>query len=157
LKGIWIFQDELQKSHRREYFDKSRGYITRQERDAEIAENRASRRHHPYGRQQQQQLPHMQQHQLHIQDSFPLQAGLRIRIHFIRIRIQHFRLNIDPDQDSIRIWIQFGSMALKIEGKKLQLKKLKNTFYLSLGLRKERPSYRRCVQISKEAIQHFKT
>jgi hypothetical protein len=29
----------------------------------------------------------------------PLQAGLRIRIHFIRIRIQlrHFRLNTDPD------------------------------------------------------------
>jgi hypothetical protein len=28
----------------------------------------------------------------------PLEAGLRIRIHFfIRIRIQHFRLNNDPD------------------------------------------------------------
>jgi hypothetical protein len=28
----------------------------------------------------------------------PLEAGLRIRIHFfIRIRIQHFRLNTDPD------------------------------------------------------------
>ncbi len=25
------------------------------------------------------------------------QAGLRIRIHFNRIRIQHFRLNTDPD------------------------------------------------------------
>jgi hypothetical protein len=25
------------------------------------------------------------------------QAGLRIRIHFIRIRIKHFRLNTDPD------------------------------------------------------------
>jgi hypothetical protein len=24
-------------------------------------------------------------------------AGLRIRIHFIKIRIQHFRLNTDPD------------------------------------------------------------
>ncbi len=24
-------------------------------------------------------------------------AGLRIRIHLIRIRIQHFRLNTDPD------------------------------------------------------------
>ncbi len=73
-----IFQDELQKSHRREYFDKSRSYITRQERDAEIAENRASRRHHPYGggrqQQQQQMHMHMQQHQLlHNQDSFPLQ------------------------------------------------------------------------------------
>ncbi len=29
--------------------------------------------------------------------------GLRIRIHFIRIRIQHFRLNSDPDPDPIRI------------------------------------------------------
>jgi hypothetical protein len=26
-----------------------------------------------------------------------LHAGLRIRIHFIRIRIQHFRMNTDPD------------------------------------------------------------
>jgi hypothetical protein len=28
-----------------------------------------------------------------------LKAGLRIRIHFIRIRIQHFRLITDPDPD----------------------------------------------------------
>jgi len=89
LKGIWIFQDELQKSHRREYFDKSRSYITRQERDAEIAENRASRRHHPYGRQQQQQLPHMQQHQqLHVQDSFPLQE-MQMRQQLIDQQIHH--------------------------------------------------------------------
>jgi hypothetical protein len=33
----------------------------------------------------------------------------------------------------------------------------KNTIYLSLGLHKERPSYRRSLQLSKEAIQHFKT
>jgi hypothetical protein len=33
----------------------------------------------------------------------------------------------------------------------------KTTIYLSLGLRKERPSYRRSLQLSKEAIQHFKT
>ncbi len=32
-----------------------------------------------------------------------LKAGLRIRIHFIRIRIQHFRLNTDPDRIRIRI------------------------------------------------------
>jgi hypothetical protein len=31
------------------------------------------------------------------------QAGLRIRIHFIRIRIQHFRLNTNPDPDPILI------------------------------------------------------
>ncbi len=33
----------------------------------------------------------------------------------------------------------------------------KITIYLFLGLYKERPSYRRSLQISKEAIQHFKT
>jgi hypothetical protein len=32
-----------------------------------------------------------------------LKSWLRIRIHFIRIRIQHFRLNTDPDPDPIRI------------------------------------------------------
>ncbi len=31
-----------------------------------------------------------------VQNGF-FEAGLRIRIHFIRIRIQHFRLNTDPD------------------------------------------------------------
>jgi hypothetical protein len=45
----------------------------------------------------------------------------RIRIHLIRIRIQHF-----------------GSIA---------------TIYLSLGLYKGRPSYRRSLQLSKENIQ----
>ncbi len=48
--------------------------------------------------------------------------------------------------------------------KKFQLKKnliffgSKTTSYLSLGLlHKERPSYRRILQLSKETIQHFKT
>ncbi len=31
------------------------------------------------------------------------QAGFRIRSHLIRIRIQNFRLNTDPDPDPIRI------------------------------------------------------
>jgi hypothetical protein len=31
------------------------------------------------------------------------EIGLRIRIHFIQIRIQHFRLNTDPDPIRIRI------------------------------------------------------
>jgi hypothetical protein len=35
-------------------------------------------------------------------DMFVLKAGLRIRIHFIRNRIQHFRLNTDPDPDPIQ-------------------------------------------------------
>jgi hypothetical protein len=42
-----------------------------------------------------------------------LKAGLRIRIHFIRIRIQHFRLYTDPDPDQIRIRIQ-GFNDLKL-------------------------------------------
>ncbi len=85
--------------------------------------------------------------------SLVLEAGLRIRIHFIRIRVQHFRLNTDPDP---------GLEWQKIE-KKLQLKKKlnflwsKTTIYLSVGLHKEHPSYRRSLQLSKEAIQHFKT
>jgi hypothetical protein len=37
-------------------------------------------------------------------------AGLRTRIHFIRIRILHLRLNTDPEP--IRIRIQSGSRAL---------------------------------------------
>ncbi len=47
--------------------------------------------------------------------------------------------------------------------KKLQLKIFfyffwsKTAIYLSLGLHKVCPSYRRCLQLSKEAIQHFKT
>ncbi len=31
----------------------------------------------------------------------------------------------------------------------------KTTIYLSLGLHKERPSYKRSLQLSKEAIRHF--
>jgi len=33
----------------------------------------------------------------------------------------------------------------------------KTAIYLSLGLHKVCPSYRRSLQLSKEAIQHFKT
>ncbi len=81
------------------------------------------------------------------------ETGLRIRIHFIRIWIQHFRRNTNPD---------LGLYWPKI-GKKLLLKKKFNFFLsktainLSLGLHKVRPSYRRSLQLSKEAIQHFKT
>ncbi len=99
-----------------------------------------------------------------------LHPGLRIRIHFIwmririhfiwiRIRIQHFRMNNNPDPDPIRIQ-GFNDQNWR---KKLQLKKKLNFFisktaiYLSLGLHKVCPSYRRSLQLSKEAIQHFKT
>ncbi len=62
----------------------------------------------------------------------------------------------------IRIRIQYRALMTK-NWKKIQLlKKLnfsgsKTTIYLSLGLHKERPSYRRNLQLSKEAIQDFKT
>ncbi len=66
-------------------------------------------------------------------------------------------LETNPDLDPIRIQ---GFNDQKI--KKWQLKK--NTFflsktaiYLSLGLHKVCPSYRRSLQLSKEAIQRFKT
>ncbi len=92
------------------------------------------------------------------QKSFSV-AGLQIRIHFIRIRIQHFRLNTNPDPHPI--WIQgFNDQKLK---KNYSWKKnliffwSKNAIYLSLGLHKVRPSYKRSLQLSKEAIQHFKT
>ncbi len=88
-----------------------------------------------------------------------LEAGLRIRIHFIRIRIQHFRLNTDPDPDPIRIQ---GFNNQKLE-KNFSLKEnyiffgSKTTIYLSLGLHKERPSYRRSLQIKTWTFNNFST
>ncbi len=87
----------------------------------------------------------------------------RIRINFfrIRIRIQRLRLetNTDPDPDPIRIQ-GFNDQKLK---KNNSWKKItfffwsKTAIYLSLGLHKVCPSYRRSLQLTKEAIQHFKT
>ncbi len=88
-------------------------------------------------------------------------TGLRIRFHFIRIRIRHFRLNTDPepdtDPDPIRIQ-GFNDKKLykKITAEKNNFFGSKTSIYLSLGLHKERPIYRRSLQISKEAIQHLK-
>ncbi len=82
-------------------------------------------------------------------------SGLRIRIHFIRIRIQHFKLNTDPDPIRIQ---GFNDQKLKKNycWKKITFFCVKTTIYLSLGLHRERPSYRRSLQLLKEAIQHFK-
>ncbi len=74
-------------------------------------------------------------------------------------------LNTDPDPDPIQIRSQSGSRALMTKNwrKKYSWKKKliffwsKTTIYLSLCLHKERPSYRRSLQLSKEAIQQFKT
>ncbi len=65
----------------------------------------------------------------------------------IRIRIQHFRLNTDPDAG---FWWPKFTAEKKFWGSK-------TTICLSLGLHKRRPSYRRSLQPSKENIKHFKT
>jgi hypothetical protein len=45
----------------------------------------------------------------------------------------------------------------KITAEKKKIFGSKTTIYLSQGLLKECPSYRRSRQLTKEAIQHFKT
>ncbi len=73
-------------------------------------------------------------------------------IHLIRIRIQNFRLNTDPDPG---FWWPKNCTKFTAEiffyffGSK-------TTIYLSLGLHKGRPSYRRSLQLSKENIHHCK-
>jgi len=63
----------------------------------------------------------------------------RIRIHWLRVRIHGF--------DDHKKWKKFTA-----EKNWSQI-----AIYLSLGLHKGRPSYRRSLQPSKENIQHFKT
>jgi hypothetical protein len=60
-----------------------------------------------------------------------LEAGLRIRIHMIRI--QHFRLNTDPDQDQIRIQGFDDQILQKIYTKKY------NFFFKNYNLPIPRP------------------
>ncbi len=90
---------------------------------------------------------------------FNLQAGLWIRIHFFRIRIQSLMLETNTDPDPIR---RHGFNDQKLE-KNYSWNFFfffflsKTAIYLSLGLHKVCPSYRRSLQFSKEAIQHFKT
>ncbi len=83
-----------------------------------------------------------------------LQPVFRIRIHLIRIRdrIKHFRLNTDPDPG---FW--WSKIKKFLSWTKLAFFGSKTTVYLSLGLHKGRPSYRRSLQPSKENIQYFKT
>ncbi len=90
-------------------------------------------------------------------------TGLWIRIHFWRIRIQSLmwrpiRIRI-PDSDPIRDQ-DFNDQKLK-KNYSWQFFYYffwsKTAIYFSLGLHKVCPSYRRSLQFSKEAIQHFKT
>jgi hypothetical protein len=77
---------------------------------------------------------------------------------FFSVADPHLRMDTNPDPIRIQ---GFNDQKLK---KKLQLKIFyfiflwsKTAIYLSLGLHKVCPSYRRRLQLSKEAIQHFKT
>jgi hypothetical protein len=74
-----------------------------------------------------------------------------------RIRIQHFGVNIDPDPIRIQGFnAQKNLTNLQLEKKFIELK---TTIYLSLGLYRGRPSYRRSLQLSKRecsALQNMK-
>jgi hypothetical protein len=62
-----------------------------------------------------------------------------------------FQVNPDPDPGSE----SRGLMTKKTEEKNFSFL-IKYAIYLSLGLHKGRPSYKRGLQPSKENIQHFK-
>ncbi len=89
----------------------------------------------------------------YVRDPF-LQAVFRIQIHLIRIQIQHFRPNTEPDP-----FPGFDDQNMKklTAEKNYFLGGFKTTIYLSLGLHKGFSSYRRSLQPSKENIQDFKT
>ncbi len=64
----------------------------------------------------------------------------------------------DPDPDPIRIRNQgFYDKKFKQIYSWKKIFGIKTTVYLSLDLRKGRPSYKKRLQLSKENIQHFKT
>jgi hypothetical protein len=61
-------------------------------------------------------------------------------------------MEANTDPDPIRIQ-GFNDQKFK----KISAEKKKTAIYLSLGLHKVCPGYRRSLQLTKEAIQHFKT
>jgi hypothetical protein len=73
----------------------------------------------------------------------------------IQIRIQHLRLNTDPDPIRIQ-GFDYQELEKIYSWKKIIFFASKTTIYLSLGLQKGRSSYR-SLKLSKENIQHFKT
>ncbi len=96
-------------------------------------------------------------HSMSKKRNYWLLPGLRIRINFIRIRIQHFRLNTDPDPIRIQGLNDQKLKKTNTAEKKFLFFLSKTAIYISLGLHKVCPSYSRSLQLSKEAIQHFKT
>jgi hypothetical protein len=91
-----------------------------------------------------------------------LSVSYPYRIHLIRIRIQHFRLNAGPDTDPVRIQGFYDQKFKKIySSKKLIFLGSKTAIYLpvSLSLHKGRSSYIRCLQPPKRdhpALQNMK-
>ncbi len=73
-----------------------------------------------------------------------------ILIHWVQIRIQHFRQNTIPDPDPGFWWLNFEKNLDFIF-------LIKIAIYLYLGHHKGRPSYMRSLQPSTENIQPFKT
>jgi hypothetical protein len=76
---------------------------------------------------------------------------LRIRVHLIQFRIQHFRLNADPDPDPIRIQdFDDQKWRKKLQlGKKSKIFLSKTTIYISLGLPNN-------IQVTEEAFSSQK-
>jgi hypothetical protein len=66
-------------------------------------------------------------------------------------------MNTNPEPDPFRIQGFNDQKLEKNYSRKIFFFKSKTAIYLSLGLHKVCPSYRRSLQLSKEAIQHFKT
>jgi hypothetical protein len=67
-------------------------------------------------------------------------------------------MEANTDPDPIRIQGFNDQNLKKITAKKNLICFCSNTaIYLSLGLHKVCPGYRRSLQLTKEAIQHFKT
>jgi hypothetical protein len=86
-----------------------------------------------------------------------------INIVFSRV-VDPYSFFPDPDPDpEFDVGDQYGSRALMTKNRKKITAEIfffflsKTAIYLSLGLHKVCPSYSRSLQLSKEAIQHFKT
>ncbi len=73
------------------------------------------------------------------QSLFNISSVFRTQIYWFRIRIHHFRLKTDPDPIQIQGFV----------GKNLIFFWSKIAIYLSVGLHKGRPSYRRSLQPQK--------
>ncbi len=84
-----------------------------------------------------------------------LQYGVSVCDRLVSYRVSDPH-SFDPDPDPARIQ-GCNDQKLKEQREKKKNFWSKTAIYLSLGFHKVCPSYRRSLQLSKEAIQHFKT